>query len=143
LVRLCYFRLKKGLSRDELSKTSGVSKGYLAKIEQDKCFFTNPSYIQRIAKGLGVERLKLIPHSGLKKKRHFLDYIIPPDTLGSRIKNLRLKRGLTFKEFTQKLKVSKDSTWRFEKNITIPNEKILKRIAKVLRVSVKKLKGGW
>jgi transcriptional regulator with XRE-family HTH domain len=50
---------------------------------------------------------------------------------------------LTFKEFTQKLKVSKDSTWRFEKNITIPNEKMLKRIAKVLRVSVKKLKGGW
>jgi DNA-binding transcriptional regulator YiaG len=70
---------------------------------------------------------KLISYNGShSKKKHFLDYIIPPDTLGAKIKNLRLKQGLTFKEFTKRLKVSKDSTWRFEKNITIPNEKILK-----------------
>lgn len=138
--KLRYFRLKNGLTRDELSERSGVSKGYLATIEQNNRSLINPRYIQKIANGLEVNPLKLISHTGtLSKKKHFLDYIIQPDTLGARIKNLRLKQGLTFKKFTKRLKVSKDSTWRFEKNITIPNEKILKRIARILKVSVSEL----
>jgi len=139
--KIRYFRLKKGLTRDELSERSGVSKGYLAEIEQNNRSLINPRYIQKIANGLELNPLKLISRKGsLSKKKHFFDYIVPPDTLGAKIRNLRLKQELTFKEFTRRLKVSKDSAWRFEKNITIPNEKILKRIAKVLRVSVKKLK---
>ncbi|MCM8782680.1 MAG: helix-turn-helix domain-containing protein [Candidatus Omnitrophica bacterium] len=138
--KLRYFRLKKGLTRDELSERSGVSKGYLATIEQNNRSLINPRYIQKIAKGLELNPLKLISYNGSAgKKKHFLDYVIPPETLGARIKNLRIKQGLNFKEFTKRLKVSKDSTWRFEKNITVPNEKMLKRIAKLLRVSVSEL----
>jgi transcriptional regulator with XRE-family HTH domain len=131
---------KKALPEMNSPSALGVSKGYLAEIEQNNRSLINPRYIQKIANGLELNPLKLISHNGsLSKKKHFLDCIIPPDTLGARIKNLRLKQGLTFKEFTRRLKVSKDSTWRFEKNITIPNEKILKGIAKILRVSTSEL----
>jgi len=69
--------------------------------------------------------------------------LIPVDSLGSRIRNLRYKAGLAQKDMAKKLKVSKACVCRYEKNISRPNKKILKKIAKVLRVSVKKLKGGW
>ena len=138
--KIKYFRLKKGLTRDELAEARGVSHAYLAEIEQKNRTTIHPLYIQKIADGLGVDPLKLIsPNGSSKKKKHFIDYLIPPDTLGARIKNLRLKQDLTFKEFTKRLKVSKDSTWRFEKNITIPNERILKRMAKILKVTVLEL----
>ncbi len=100
----------------------------------------HPLYIQKIADGLRVNPLKLIsPNGSSKKKKHFIDYLIPPHTLGAKIKNLRLKRGLSLKEFTKKAGLSKDCIWRYERDITIPEEKILKRIAKVLKVNVSKL----
>ncbi len=133
--KLRYFRLKQGLTRDELAKRSGVSKAYLAEIEQKSRIQINPLYVRKIAAGLGIDPLKLVPrNSSLKKKGHYADYLIPPNTLGARIKNLRIRQGLNFKEFTRQLKVSKDSTWRFEKNITVPNKEILKRMAKILNV---------
>jgi transcriptional regulator with XRE-family HTH domain len=138
--KLRYFRLKKGLSRDELAERSEVSRVYLAEIEQKNRTKISPFYIRKIAAGLGIDPLKLIPRNGSSRKReHFIDYLIPPDTLGARIKNLRMRQGLNFKEFTKRLKVSKDSTWRFERNITIPNETILKRIAKILKVKVSEI----
>jgi len=138
--RIKYFRLTKGLTRDELAKISGVSGAYLAEIEQKNRSTIHPLYIQKIADGLGVDPLKLIsPNGSLKKKIHFIDYLIPPDTLGARIKNLRFKRGLTLKEFTRKAGLSKDSIWRYEKDVTVPEEKILKRMAKVLKVNVSEL----
>ena len=138
--KIKYFRLKKGLTRDELAKISGVSCAYLAEIEQKNRINIHPLYIQKIADGLGIDPLKLIsPNGSSKKKKHFIDYLIPPDTLGAKIKNLRLKRGFTLKEFTRKVGLSKDCIWRYEKDITVPEEKILKRIAKVLKVNISEL----
>ena len=138
--KIKYFRLKKGLTREELAKVCGVSRAYLAEIEQKNRSTIHPLYIQKIADGLGVDPLKLIsPNGSSKKKKHFIDYLIPPHTLGARIKNLRFKQGLTLKEFTKKVGLSKDCIWRYEKDITVPEEKILKRIAKVLKVNVSKL----
>ncbi|RKX91883.1 MAG: hypothetical protein DRP84_10870, partial [Spirochaetes bacterium] len=45
----------------------------------------------------------------------------------------------TLKEFTRKVGLSKDCIWRYEKDITVPEEKILKRIAKVLKVNISEL----
>jgi transcriptional regulator with XRE-family HTH domain len=136
--RIKYFRLKKGLTQDELAKISGISRSYLVKIERKNPKFLNPKYLEKIAKALGISPIKLISNNGSSKK-HLVDYLIPPTTLGKKIKNLRIREGLTFKEFTKRLKVSKDTTWRFEKGISIPNEKILRRMAKILKVDISEL----
>ena len=87
---------------------------------------------------MGISPIKLISNNGSSKK-HLIDYLIPPTTLGKKIKNLRIKEGLTFKEFTKRLKVSKDTTWRIEKGISIPDEKILEGIADILKVDISEL----
>jgi ribosome-binding protein aMBF1 (putative translation factor) len=35
--------------------------------------------------------------------------------------------------------MSSKIAWRFERNITVPNEKILKRMAKILKVTVSEI----
>ena len=136
--RIRYFRLKKGLTQNKLAKISGVSRSYLVKIERENPSFLNPKYLQKIAKALRISPIKLISNNGSSKK-HLIDYLIPPTTLGKKIKNLRIKEGLTFKEFTKRLKVSKDTTWRIEKGISIPDKKILERIADILKVDISEL----
>ena len=59
--------------------------------------------------------------------------------MGSQIKNLRHRAGLTQKDLAKRLKVSKACVCRYEKNITTPNGEILIKIARILKVEVSKL----
>jgi len=138
--KIRYYRLEKGLTQEDLAALSGISKTYLVQIEKSNRSDINPLYIERIANALEINPLNFYPfNKGRAKNKNFIDYIIPPTSLGSKIKNLRLKQGLTLKEFTKKVKLSKDCIWRYEKGIAMPSREILFRIASSLNVSVAEL----
>lgn len=60
---------------------------------------------------------RLIPAGNeLAQNKHYIDNIIPPNSLGSRIKNLRLKQGMQQKDLAKRLGVSRACVCRYEKN---------------------------
>lgn len=56
--------------------------------------------------------------------------------LGQKIKELRMDKGLTMEEFGKLFDASKSIVSRWERDISVPNEKRLKRIAKLAGKSV-------
>lgn len=56
--------------------------------------------------------------------------------LGQKIKELRMDKGLTMEEFGKLFDASKSIVSRWERNISVPNEKRLKHIAKLAGKSV-------
>lgn len=63
-------------------------------------------------------------------------------TLGDRIRSLRKSKGLTMEEFGKLFDASKSIVSRWERNISEPNAKRLKHIAKLAGVSVDELLHG-
>lgn len=63
-------------------------------------------------------------------------------TLGDRIRSLRKSKGLTMEEFGKLFDASKSIVSRWERNISEPNAKRLKHIAKLAGVSVDELLYG-
>lgn len=53
------------------------------------------------------------------------------DSLGSRIKRIRLNHGLTVQEFANKIGASKSGVSKWENNVTIPSPQYLKKIAQL------------
>ena len=142
--RIRHYRLKNGLSQQEVAEEVGIARSWLGRLENNAIAFIEPRLVQKIAKIFGVNPSEFLPHiEDNEIGKDFIDYLIPVDSLGSRIRNLRYKAGLAQKDLAKRLKVSKACVCRYEKNISRPNEKMLKKIAKVLRVNIKKLKGGW
>lgn len=58
------------------------------------------------------------------------------EDLGQKIKELRMDKGLTMEEFGKLFDASKSIVSRWERDISIPNEKRLKHIAKLAGKSV-------
>lgn len=56
--------------------------------------------------------------------------------LGQKIKELRMDKGLTMEEFGKLFDASKSIVSRWERDISVPNEKRLKHIAKLAGKSV-------
>lgn len=59
--------------------------------------------------------------------------------LGQKIKELRMNKGLTMEEFGKLFDASKSIVSRWERDISVPNEKRLKHIAKLANKSVSEL----
>lgn len=57
-------------------------------------------------------------------------------SLGQKIKELRMDKGLTMEEFGKLFDASKSIVSRWERDISVPNEKRLKHIAKLAGKSV-------
>ncbi len=139
-ARIKYYRLQKGLTQEQLARSCGTSRAHIIDLEKNKISNTKPQAIQDIANALQISPLKLVTSTNRNNKGgNFIDYIIPPVSLGARIKNLRLKKGITQKELVRRTKLSKDCIWRYEKNIAKPNRNILMKIARSLNVGLTEL----
>lgn len=139
-ARIKYYRLQKGLTQEQLAKSCGSSRVHIVDLEKNRASNSNPRTIQNIANALQISPFKLITSNNRNdKNRNLIDHIIPPTSLGARIKNLRVKRCLTQKELVKRTRLSKDCIWRYEKNIAKPNRNILIKIARSLNVSLTEL----
>ena len=55
---------------------------------------------------------------------------------------MRIKQGISQKEFAQKLKLSQKTIRRYETGFTKPDRKTIEKMAKILKVSVRSLVNG-
>lgn len=63
------------------------------------------------------------------------------NTLGHRIKALRLENNITQKNFAKYLNISNSTLSQYESNLRVPNDEIKKEIAKYFNVSMDYLMG--
>lgn len=61
------------------------------------------------------------------------------ETLGERIRRLRLERGFGMTHFASRIGVSKPTLWKWEKSTVIPRTQMVQTIARALCVSEKEL----
>lgn len=137
-TRIRNLRLKTGLTQQQLANNAGMSRSKIEIYEQDKLINPNPLVIQKLAKILNIEPCQLIPTKSTTQD--FYDYISPPVTLGSRIRNLRLRKGMLQKTLAQLLGVSNVTICRYEKDCSKPTPKISRRVARVLHTTAARLK---
>lgn len=64
-------------------------------------------------------------------------------TLGQRIKHLRKRRGYTMIHFANLVGVSKPTLWRWEKDVVLPQQKTLRKIALELGTTAQELLYGF
>ena len=62
-------------------------------------------------------------------------------TIGERIKELRIQRGITADEITRQLKMSSATIWRWETGKHIPPPARIYQLAEILRTSAAYLRG--
>jgi XRE family transcriptional regulator, regulator of sulfur utilization len=62
--------------------------------------------------------------------------------IGTRIKDLRLQRGLSLNDAARRAKMSKPGLWQIEEGITSPTLRSLDKIAQGYNVSVSELVDG-
>ena len=118
----------------------GISINTLARYERNEIRALNPQILQKIARALGINSVKLLPPDA--EVKNFYDHIIPRLTLGSRIKNYRMRKGLSQKKLARMLNLSRETIRRYERSISTPDKETLRKIAKVLGVSIKSLLNG-
>ena len=133
--RIRLFRIKQGLSQKELAERSGLAVSVLARYEQGKILDLNPWILQKVARALKIDPVKLLPAAPKQaKNRDFLSYFYPMDTYGSRLRKLRLNRNLQQKDLAKTIGVTKAAICRYEKDLLNPSTRIISRINEVFKL---------
>jgi len=125
-------RVAYGLKQDELAKLAGIGCNTLKSYETDKTCKINPWILQNIAGALKIKDTELLNGSVTEQPENIVDYFTPPNTFGSRIKNLRLKHKMQQKELAELLGVHRETIRRYENNLTKPDKKTVFELEKIL-----------
>jgi len=60
--------------------------------------------------------------------RDIFDLLFPPTSFGDWLRNLRLRRGFQQRELAKLFNVHEVTVCRYEKNVTVPEPKVLRRL---------------
>ena len=128
-IKIKELRKSKSLTQDEFAKQIGISRTYLSDIENNR-------------KSPTVETLEKIA----ERSKCFLtiNFQSNENTMGERIKKLRLQNGWTMQQLGNQLDpiADKSIVSRWEKNFSIPNSKRVKALAFIFSVTVGYLYSG-
>ncbi len=129
--RLRYMRKRLHLTLDDFSKQTGVARSVLSRLERGGTRKANyPWVLGRILPFLSSRFKEAFPES----KGDPYDFIIPPSSFGSWLKNFRLRRGMKLNHLAKLLNVRPYTIIRYEAGQTKPAESVrqdLKRIFKL------------
>ncbi|MEK7383257.1 MAG: helix-turn-helix transcriptional regulator [Elusimicrobiota bacterium] len=119
------------LTLDDFSKQTGVARSVLSRLERGGTRKANyPWVLGRILPFLSSRFKEAFPES----KGDPYDFIIPPSSFGSWLKNFRLRRGMKLNHLAKLLNVRPYTIIRYEAGQTKPAESVrqdLKRIFKL------------
>ncbi|MGQ9823671.1 MAG: helix-turn-helix domain-containing protein [Desulfotomaculales bacterium] len=123
--QLCELRESRGLTIHELSEISGVPPEIIKRVEAGEMALS------------GLEAKKLSEALNYPLEPQIVE-VIPPDidSLGKRIRKLRLQRGLSVTELARQAGVSPGLISQVERGYTIPLLDTLEAIAGILGVSL-------
>jgi transcriptional regulator with XRE-family HTH domain len=123
-------RKRLGLTIEDLSRKSRLSHNVISRLERDE------SRAQPWVLGC------ILPHFTDQLKNAFpetngdaYDFIIPPVTFGSWLKNQRLRRGMKLNALAQHLDVRPFTLIRYESDQSKPAAPIRDRLKRILKLS--------
>ena len=130
-ARLRYLRRRLGLTIALYATGTGVSHGAIGRLERDKLRTLNPWVLGRILPFLASKYKEVFPET----QGDPYDFLVPPTTFGSWLRNQRMRRGLQQRDFARLLGVNRESIRRYEANETKPIPAVRDRLRKVFKLN--------
>jgi len=130
-ARLRYLRRRLGITRTLFATSTGVSRGAIGRLEQDKARTLNPWVLGRILPFLASKYKEVFPET----QGDPYDFLVPPTTLGGWLRNQRMRRGLQQQDLAKLLGVNRESIRRYEANETKPAPAVRDRLRKVFKLN--------
>ena len=127
-ARLRYLRRKARVTIAQLATRSGVSHNAISRLERTFNRRVHPAILERILQTLDVKFQEIFPET----PGDCYDFLIPPETPGSWIKNARMKKGLQQKVLAKRLGVSRETVRRWERDLVRPGNNVQSHLNKVL-----------
>ncbi|MCB4756953.1 MAG: transcriptional regulator [Elusimicrobia bacterium] len=127
-TRLRYLRRRAGITITQLATQSGISHNSISRLERASSFKVNPTILEKLMQVLGVKLQEISPETD----GDCYDLLIPPKTLGSWIKNARMKKGLQQKKLARLLGVNRETVRRWERDIVHPNSGLKPQLVQIL-----------
>lgn len=111
-----FMRRRLGLTIEDLSAKSRLSHNAISKLERDATKRIHPWVLGRILPFLAARFKETFPEAGGDP----YDFLIPPTTFGTWLKNLRMRRALKLKDLARELKVRPFTVIRYEADESKP-----------------------
>jgi transcriptional regulator with XRE-family HTH domain len=128
--RLRFMRKRLGLTIEGLSRKCRVSHNAIAQLERNETR-VQPWVLGRILPILANRFEEAFPES----KGDPYDFIIPPTSFGSWLKNLRLRRALKLGDLAAVLKVKPFTVIRYEADLSKPDRAVRERLRSALKLN--------
>lgn len=128
--RLRYLRNKLGLRIKDLSPKVRLAESAIARIERDEGRH-QPWVLGRILAFLASSFKEAFPETNGDP----YDFLIPPATFGSWLRNLRMRRGLKQRELARSLGVRPYTLVRYEAEMSKPAPAIREKLRRVLNLN--------
>lgn len=128
-TRLRYLRKRRGLTRFDLARLTGVSHNTIARMERGDVE-PEPARLGRLLAYFG-EDARLVLDEGAD----IYDAAIPPADFGSWLRNFRMRRGLRQNDLAKALGVSKVTVCRYEKQGFRPDREVLARLRRRFKLN--------
>lgn len=119
------------LTIEDLSKKSRLSHNVIARLERDETRKANPWVLGRILPVLADRFKETFPEA----KGDPYDFLIPPVSFGSWLKNFRLRKALRLKDLAAALGLNPYTIIRYESDQTKPEELIRERLRKIYKLN--------
>ena len=126
--RLRYLRRRAGVTIAQLATLSGISHNTISRLERAPAFRVNPGILEKLMQCLGVKFQEISPGT----PENCYDLLIPPKTMGSWIKNARMKKGLQQKELARLLGINRETVRRWERDFVRPISRLQSQIVQIL-----------
>jgi len=127
--------VKNGITRETLANETGLAVSLLSRYENNKILKSGIWTLEKIAKGLKTKLKDLL---SVEPRNAFLK----PNTLGGKIRTIRLQQHIRQNDLAKKIGISKISLCRYEKDLVKPKKKYLKKLASELKTTLKYLTSG-
>jgi|CXWL01.1.fsa_nt_gi transcriptional regulator with XRE-family HTH domain len=113
---------------EDLRKKSGMSHNVIARLERNETRKTNPWVLGKILPLLADRFKETFPEA----QGDPYDFLIPPISLGSWLRNQRLRRGMKQQKLAEALHVHAYSVIRYESDKTTPDSSVQIRLRALL-----------
>jgi len=124
-------RQRLGLRLDDLSAESGLSRNALSRLERGATKKVHPWILGRVLPFLAALFKETFPEAGGDP----YDFLTPPTTFGTWLKNFRMRRGLKLKDLAARLKVRPFTIIRYEADESKPSPSVRQNLRTLYRLN--------
>ncbi|MDE2290683.1 MAG: helix-turn-helix transcriptional regulator [Elusimicrobia bacterium] len=128
-ARIRFLRKRQGLTIPKLERLTGVSHGTISRLERGRAIW-NVAAVGKLLAFFGRDLAEAFPAG---QDPH--DHVFPVSDFASWLRNFRVRKGLQQVELAKLLGMSRVSICRYERNVSRPQDVILRRLKKVFKLN--------